>query len=162
MPFIINFLATYLIFFFPLVGVYFFLKNIHHDLVIKLGLAFITERITEFLIKTAFYTPRPYLTNHLPTYVTILPTDSSFPSGHTMMVFAFATIIFLHFKNQKLGMFSFVVALFVGVGRILANVHYPVDVISGLILGVTIGALCDKIKPYDKRNNSSPRRKTKK
>jgi undecaprenyl-diphosphatase len=158
----INFLATYLIFFFPCVGIYFFLKNKNRGLILKMLVAFLLERILEFVIKTAYYTPRPYVTNHLPTYVTILPTDSSFPSGHTMLAFALSTIIFLHFKNKKLGVIAFLVAILVGLGRILANVHYPIDVISGLILGVTIGVICDKIKLYDKRNNPSSRRKTKK
>jgi undecaprenyl-diphosphatase len=164
MPILINFLATYLIFILPVIGVCYFIVKKDRVLVVKMILALLVERILELIIKTAYFTPRPYVTNHLPTYVTILPTDSSFPSGHSMLAFAFATVIFLHFNNKKLGIFAYIIALFVGIGRVLANVHYPIDVFSGLVLGVTIGVICDKIKLYDnnKRNHSSSRRKTKK
>lgn len=157
MDILINFLATYLIFIFPLIGAYFFFIKKDRILILKMLLAFVVERILEFLIKTAYFTPRPYMVNHLPTYVTITPIDSSFPSGHTMVAFALATVIFR--KNKKLGMILFVLAGLIGIGRVMANVHYPIDIISGLILGVTIGTFCDKIKPYARRHHTSPRRK---
>ena len=120
-------------------------------------LAFLVERILEFLIKSAYFTPRPYMVNHLPTYVTFIPIDSSFPSGHTMTAFALSTLLFMH--NKKLGIICFILSLLIGAGRVLANVHYPIDIISGLIVGVTIGLLCGKIKLYARRHNPPSRRK---
>lgn len=157
MDILINFLATYLIFIFPLIGAYYLFVKCDYIIAFKMALAFTIEKIVEFGIKMTYFTPRPYMVNHLPTFVTIPPVDSSFPSGHTMLAFALATIIFL--SHRKLGIILFIVAGAIGVGRVLANVHYPIDIISGLILGVTIGTFCDKIKPYARRHHTSPRRK---
>jgi membrane-associated phospholipid phosphatase len=74
-----------------------------------------------------------------------------------MAAFTLATIIYL--KNKKLGVISFIAATIIGIARVAANVHYPLDVISGLILGVTIGVFCDKIMFYARHHHSSPRGK---
>lgn len=157
----VNFLATYLIFIFPLLGAYYFFLKKDNFLVFKLIFALLVERIFEFLIKLIYFTPRPYMVNHLPTYVTFPPLDSSFPSGHTMIGFALSTVIFM--RNKTLGIVLYVISLTIGVARIFANVHYPIDIISGLIVGVTIGLLCDKIIGYVRfNNNPSSRRKKRK
>ncbi len=114
-------------------------------------------KIIEFILKTAFFIPRPYIVNHQPTFVTIPPIDSSFPSFHTMIAFTLATIIFI--KNRRLGLFLFVVAATIGAARIAANIHYPLDVIGGLIMGVTIGISCGKITFYARHHYPSTRSK---
>lgn len=157
MYFFINFLATYLIFIFPLIaGYYFFIKK-DYALIFQMLLGVLAVKIIEILIKTQYYIPRPYIVNHLAALVTIAPTDSSFPSLHTMISFALATVIFL--KNKRLGLILLFVAGLIGTARVLANVHYPIDVISGLIIGVTIGVLCGKIRFYARHHYSSSRSK---
>lgn len=60
--------------------------------------------------------------------------DYSFPSGHTTASFTIATVLSLNIPYTTL--FAFLLATIVGMSRIYLGVHYPTDVIAGIILGV--------------------------
>ena len=60
--------------------------------------------------------------------------DNGFPSDHTVLSTAAASLAFT--ANRKFGALLFILALFVGVSRVLAGVHYPIDIIAGLIIGL--------------------------
>ena len=69
--------------------------------------------------------------------------SGSLPSIHTAVSFAMATTVSLH--QRKTGIFLFLVAAIIGMARVAANVHYPVDIIVGAILGVITGFGIEKI-----------------
>jgi undecaprenyl-diphosphatase len=63
---------------------------------------------------------------------------SSFPSGHTTIAFAVAFAILLTWPGQRripVGVFSLTLAAWVGLSRIYRGVHWPTDVIAGMLLG---------------------------
>ncbi|MBS3902914.1 MAG: phosphatase PAP2 family protein [Anaplasmataceae bacterium] len=62
----------------------------------------------------------------------------SFPSLHTTFFAAIATLFFL--INKRWGVWYGFLTLLVGLGRVAAGVHWPVDIFAGLIVGV-LGAL---------------------
>lgn len=64
------------------------------------------------------------------------PKDRSFPSGHTMSSFAGATVIFLY--DYRLGIIAFVFAALMGVSRMYLYVHFPSDIIGGVIAGIAV------------------------
>jgi undecaprenyl-diphosphatase len=66
------------------------------------------------------------------------PTDYSFPSGHTMSSFAAANIIF--HANVELGIAAYILALLIAFSRLYLYVHYPSDVLAGMILGLFVSA----------------------
>jgi len=66
------------------------------------------------------------------------PTDPSFPSGHTEGTFAAAAVLGL--RSKKLLAPLSLLAVFVGFSRLYIGVHFPLDVISGAVFGVLIGA----------------------
>ncbi|MBT1451728.1 phosphatase PAP2 family protein [Glaciecola sp. XM2] len=67
----------------------------------------------------------------------IVPSDKfSLPSGHTAAAFLMATII-MHFY-PGLGVVAYVWASLVGLSRVVLRVHYPLDVIIGALLGVSV------------------------
>lgn len=88
------------------------------------------------------------------------PEDYSFPSGHTLASFA-CVVILLHY-NKKRGRFWLVIASLIAFSRIYLYVHYPSDIIVGIILGLIIGNISKKlyhfienkkIRKIFKRNN---------
>ncbi len=85
-------------------------------------------------IKTLFPTVRPYeISGVLPLTLTI-PKDPAFPSGHTSVAFALAMSVQKH--SKKAGYLYILFALLVGLGRVLGNVHYYIDIVGGAVVGI--------------------------
>ncbi len=64
---------------------------------------------------------------------------SSFPSGHATFFFAFAASLYCH--NKAWGIAAYVLAVVVGAARVIAGVHYPLDVVCGALVGVVTSLL---------------------
>ncbi|MCX6705647.1 MAG: phosphatase PAP2 family protein [Candidatus Woesebacteria bacterium] len=97
------------------------------------------------ILKSIFHTARPFITQGLTPLTLTVPSDAAFPSSHTAMAFALAITIWLH--DRKVGWIYLIWALFVGLARILANVHYPIDIWGGAILGIVIAFGLEKVHP---------------
>ncbi len=68
----------------------------------------------------------------------ITPSDKfSFPSGHTAAAFVFATLIAAFFPMFAPA--AYVLAVLIGLSRIMLGVHYPSDIAAGAALGVLCG-----------------------
>lgn len=96
-----------------------------------------------FLLKGIIKRPRPYQQN--PAFTILIPEPSglSFPSGHTSISFCAATIIFLFRKEMKFAKYawipSLVLAALIGFSRLYLYVHFPSDVIAGVVVGIIFG-----------------------
>ena len=62
--------------------------------------------------------------------------DWSFPSNHATV--AGAAAVALVWSGARLGFFAVGVALFAAASRVVVGVHYPHDVIAGLVLGAMV------------------------
>lgn len=89
--------------------------------------------ITE-IIRFFYHRPRPFIAHQV--YQLISENEWSFPSGHSAFFFAMATAIYLH--NKKWGIGFFIAAIIMNVSRIVAGVHYPSDILGGMIIGVAV------------------------
>ncbi len=65
--------------------------------------------------------------------------DSSFPSGHTLEAFAVAAAISLLFSRKRIIIPMYIWAILVAYSRMALGVHYPTDVLAGMIIGTLIG-----------------------
>lgn len=66
-------------------------------------------------------------------------TDFSFPSGHTGSSFAAATAFFWTFKKGKARWILILGAALMAFTRLYIGIHYPTDIIGGLITGSLCG-----------------------
>ena len=71
------------------------------------------------------------------------PTDFSFPSGHTLASFEGAVSLILYHK--KSGIAAVVLAALIAFSRLYLMVHYPLDVITGVILGTAFAIIASKL-----------------
>lgn len=58
----------------------------------------------------------------------------SFPSRHMTFFFAISTA--LYFYNKRWGVVFLIAALLIGIARVIAGVHYPLDILGGAVIGV--------------------------
>ncbi len=84
-----------------------------------------------------FYNARPFVSDNL---VALMPhaADNGFPSDHTLMSAAIAATVY--YFSKKLGLVILGLAIIIGVSRVLAHVHHPIDIIGSLVFA-TIGGL---------------------
>ena len=62
-----------------------------------------------------------------------IEAGSSFPSGHATFFMGLAVALF--FIDKKIGYLFMFFALIIGLARIIAGAHFPVDILGGFILG---------------------------
>ncbi len=88
-------------------------------------------------LKAGYYRARPWIA--LPNAISLGPhdTDSSFPSGHALIVVAGATIALLMLK-KRYSIPLLVEALVVCYSRLYVGAHYPTDVLAGAALGAGV------------------------
>ena len=114
----------------------------------ELALAVILSRgiVTEVI--RFFYThPRP--AEALGIDALIVDTSRSFPSGHAMFFFAMAMVLL--YWNKKWGTWFFVFAAVNGIARIIAGVHWPLDVLGGAVLGVLCAMVVHRLLEKQRR-----------
>jgi undecaprenyl-diphosphatase len=107
---------------------------------LEMALAIITAGVIAVILdklsSKLYYDPRPFVTHHLKPLVTHA-ADNGFPSEHTLFTITLSTVLI--FYRPKLAKLSFALALLVGIGRIAAHVHSPIDIIGGIIMGLAAG-----------------------
>ena len=77
--------------------------------------------------------PRPFALMEFTPLIDHAAT-AAFPSGHAAFYFALAFAMFMF--SKKWGAWFFVGALLVGVARVIAGVHWPLDILGGAVVGI--------------------------
>ena len=67
------------------------------------------------------------------------PSSYSFPSGHTFAGFAASVTIFLNHKKE--GIAAIIVASLIAFSRMYLFVHFPTDILGGMVFGTGIAVL---------------------
>lgn len=76
------------------------------------------------------------------------PVDASFPSGHTALAFTFTTVLLLSLPlimekkiARRISIAFIILSVLIAMSRLYVGVHYPSDVLGGLLLGIGYGFL---------------------
>lgn len=133
--------------------------NQHKHSAILLLVATFGGIILDNLLKIGFNRPRPHVFQW-GTYA----ASSSFPSGHAMSsVIVYGTVAYLAARLQRNArsrwltlIFAAFVIAWICSSRMYLGVHYPSDILAGLIIGLAWAGFCmatlEAIQLYAKRN----------
>ncbi|NDK08570.1 phosphatase PAP2 family protein [Candidatus Gracilibacteria bacterium] len=109
---------------------------IFYSCVLGIIIALIIQQIIHF------DRPENYIKNTGKLLLSHIP-DASFPSDHATVSFAFLTS--LYFANYKKIFIMFLpFAIIMGLSRIIAGVHWPFDIITGTMIGITSSVIIFK------------------
>lgn len=97
------------------------------------GIAFILSRIAS---KT-YYDPRPFVTERVKPLIAHA-ADNGFPSDHALLTGTLTAITY--FYNKKVAFVMLILTILIGIARILAKIHSPLDIGAGWLFGI-VGAV---------------------
>jgi membrane-associated phospholipid phosphatase len=104
------------------------------------GGAAIVALLANAVLGHLWYHARPFVDHPRQTVLLVHHgADNSFPSDHTAVAFAVAVAVLMF--HRRLGLLLVGVATAVGIDRILVGVHYPVDVLTGALVGTFAAGL---------------------
>ena len=112
--------------------------------------------ICNVILKPIVARIRPYSINQTVQLLVTPLKDYSFPSGHTAA--SFASVSALYFAGRKrMAAGALIVSVLIAFSRMYLYVHYPTDVLGGLIIGLLCEWIADMIiqKVMEKRSRKS-------
>lgn len=133
---LVKFISNYLIYFLILTFIYFLLFKVSsrqrlHLLLLTTLSIIITRGIVTELVRFFYYRPRPFVALDL-TSISHAATGS-LPSGHMAILIPMTLVVW--YENRKLGGWLFGLTMLIGVARVALGLHYPTDIIAGIVLG---------------------------
>lgn len=114
-------------------------------IVLTILLIIASDQTSVHLFKEVFQRPRPCKNIDIQHLVHLVNDYCSgkygFVSSHAANTFALASFTSLLFRNKLYSLLIFFWAVVVSYSRIYLGVHYPGDVLGGLLLGIGLGVL---------------------
>ncbi|MBR5095161.1 MAG: phosphatase PAP2 family protein [Oscillospiraceae bacterium] len=121
----------------------FFKKTRRFGTAMCIGL-FLGAVFVNLYLKIAIARPRPYTIDFYKQLWMLVgqnvESDFCFPSGHTNAAFAAMVPVFI-LGNKKASWLALVFGVLMGISRVYLVVHYPSDVVAGMITGTIAGLL---------------------
>jgi membrane-associated phospholipid phosphatase len=115
-------------------------KQAYRRTAFYLILTVLATALPGYLVQFAVSRLRPFQVLPNGHYLLVPLSQPSFPSGHTLVVCAFATVVWFTLGNRKIAMLLTIEAAMVSFSRVYVGAHFPMDVIGGVFFGVAIGS----------------------
>ncbi|HEY8892181.1 MAG TPA: phosphatase PAP2 family protein [Clostridium sp.] len=120
----------------------------------KLGFALLTGTIVNTALKDIVNSARPIGISGIRSLRLETATGQSFPSGHTQG----STIFWISFINQIRKRWIYVIGILVislvGFSRMYLGVHYPIDIVGGIVIGIIWTFISNFIFEYSEANGN--------
>jgi undecaprenyl-diphosphatase len=104
----------------------------------------VASTLVEFPIKAFIRRRRPFIDFVQATVIGKKPGSWSFPSGHSASAFAGARLLSREYPRQR--PLFFLIAVLVAFSRIYLGAHYPGDVLSGALSGITTAEIVQRVQ----------------
>ena len=101
--------------------------------ILTLSVLLLNTILGEGILKNLIHRPRPFNTLEGLDIIVKKPSSYSFPSGHTSSAIAAALMLGHYFKKYR--WYIYIFAGLIAFSRIYLLVHYPSDVLGGIVLG---------------------------
>lgn len=101
--------------------------------------AVFTRFVLAEIIRWLWFRKRPFVIENFIPLINQSSLEASFPSGHATFYFALSTIVY--FYNKKAGILFYAASFLIVISRIFVGIHWPSDILAGVILGVLMGWL---------------------
>nr|WP_275941239.1 phosphatase PAP2 family protein [Planosporangium flavigriseum] len=85
-----------------------------------------------------YYDPRPFVGGHVHPYFAHV-ADNGFPSDHTAVAAVAGFVLWPY--RRRISAVLLVAAAFVGIARVVAHVHSPIDIIAALVIAAVGSAV---------------------
>jgi undecaprenyl-diphosphatase len=107
-------------------------------LAMELAILFLVGIAVGETLKIVAFRARPFV--GIEAITTRVPTDfdSSFPSGHVLIVAIGSAFSLLKFRKREASLLLSLEAAIVCYSRVYVGMHYPLDVVAGVLLGIGI------------------------
>ncbi|MDO8429253.1 MAG: phosphatase PAP2 family protein [Candidatus Daviesbacteria bacterium] len=153
LDFLMIFGAEFLIYIAFCLAFYFSFKGNRQKKALLLTLiAIVIGYLTVKFIRLFVDIPRPMLAHNISPLIAT-PDSSSFPSSHTTTM-AILTFSFLYYRS-KAAIFLIIFLIWVGLSRIYVGVHYPLDILGGVVIGLLSVSLAVPLLEYLKKYSRS-------
>lgn len=111
-----------------------FCKEKEHKALFLSILGAVISEILIFLIHLFIFEPRPYIALSINPLINVT-NPAAFPSVHTTLM-AVPAFAYLFVKSKWTPLFMFFL-IWVAISRIFVGVHYPFDILGGILVGWT-------------------------
>lgn len=130
--------AKFLIYFIPfhLLIMWFFGGRGERQTALSVVVAVAIGLLFSHLIGTFCYRPRPFVAGIAHALITH-KENASFPSNHALIFTIYSFSLYLY-RYKQVARLGFVLALLTCWGRVFTGVHYPSDILGGIVLGLVI------------------------
>jgi len=103
---------------------------------------FVISTIVNVFLKNIFHTERPYQKlDNIEGKRVHTGTGYSFPSGHTQGATTVFVTLALFFKRNIYMIIAVSLSILVAISRVYLGVHWPIDVLGGVVFGIAISIL---------------------
>ena len=138
--------------------VYIFLEENESDIVrilVRTAFPTLVVWLIVALIKHFFPSPRPFAADlGITPLISVADPFGAFPSAHAAIFASLAGTMFA--KYVRAGKWYLLGAILIAIARVAAGVHWPGDVLTGVLLGLVVGFIIAKLLLRTKNNPKSP------
>jgi undecaprenyl-diphosphatase len=115
-------------------------RKVGIEMIVSMAVTFV---IGNLILKNLVARDRPCWIDPSVSLLLTSPPDYSFPSGHSMNGFAGSVILLLN--DKRIGIPAILLAVVIAFSRLYNFVHFPTDVLAGILIGTVVALLVDRL-----------------